>query len=280
MHIDATSHPSSPAALVRCLWQQRHLIQQLTKRDIQSRYRGSALGIAWSFGTPLLMLVVYTVVFSGIFKARWGTASTLNGDSSSHFALILFSGLMIHNFFSECLTRAPHIILQNATFVTKVVFPLEVLPPMLLISSFFNYSISLCVLFGTMLALGVMPDPHMLYLPLILAPLALLMLGAAYFLAAVGVFLRDIGQMIGLLMTIMLFLSPIFYPIDALPHKMQLLIYLNPLSFIVEQARAVLLWHHAPNWLGLGIYTLASTAASALGFFIFQRTRKAFADVL
>ncbi len=280
MHIDAHSHHTSPAAMLRSLWQHRHLLLQLTKRDIQSRYRGSALGILWSFATPILMLIVYTVVFSGVFKAKWTGGGNLHADNTSHFALILFSGLMIHNFFSECLSRAPSIILNHASFVTKVVFPLEILAPMLVLSACFNYLISLCVFFAAMLVLGATPDSHIFYLPIILFPLGLMMLGGAWVLAAMGVFLRDIGQMIGLTMTIMLFLSPIFYPVDALPLSWQPFIYLNPLSFIVEQARNVMLWHTAPAWKGVAYYMLAGIFSAYTGFYVFQKTRKAFADVL
>jgi lipopolysaccharide transport system permease protein len=280
MHIDAHSHHTSLKAMLRTVWQHRHLLMQMTKRDIQSRYRGSALGVLWSFATPLLMLTVYTLVFSGVFKAKWAGGGNLHPDSTSHYALILFSGLMLHNFFSECLTRAPSIIMQHASFVTKVVFPLEILAPMLLLSACFNLMISFLVLLAAMLVLGQTPDIHMLYFPLILLPLCLMMLGGAWLLATMGVFLRDIGQMIGLVMTILLFISPIFYPADALPASMRILIYLNPLSFIVEQTRGVLLWHSAPAWKGLTYYMLAGLCCSYIGFFIFQKTRKAFADVL
>jgi lipopolysaccharide transport system permease protein len=277
MHIDATSCDATPRAMFLSFLRHRHLCWQMTVRDVQQRYRGSALGMLWSFVTPMLMLGVYTVVFSGIFKARWtGNAE----QSTSDVALILFSGLIVHAMLSECLSRAPSIILQNSSFVTKVVFPLEILAPMLVLSAIFNFCMSTLILvIGLLITQGSVPLTA-LYLPVVLVPLWLLMLGGAWLLAATGVFLRDIGQMIGLLMTILLFLSPVFYPTDSLPEMWRTWVYFNPLAFAIEQVRAVLIWGTEPAWRGMFWHGTFGLVTCFIGFAWFQRTRKAFADVL
>ena len=277
MHVDSKCSSASPIALVRAMVRHRHLCWQMITRDIQQRYRGSALGMVWTLVTPMLMLAVYTVVFSGVFKAKWTAASS---DSTISVALILFSGLMVHTMLSECLSRAPSIILQHSSFVTKVVFPLEILAPMLLGSALFHFCMSVSILLGALwLIQGALPLT-VLYLPIVLLPLWLLMLGGAWLLASIGVFLRDIGQVIGLLMTVLLFLSPVFYPVESLPEAWRGVVNLNPLAFAIEQVRAVVLWGHAPAWRGLMWHGMIGLLVLWIGFAWFQRTRKAFADVL
>ncbi len=257
----------------------RHLINQMIKRDIAQRYRGSWLGLLWSFINPLLMLSVYSFVFSVVFKAKWG-GNSAQPQHLGEYALILYCGLLIHSLFAECLSRAPTIILNNASFVKKVVFPLEILPIMLLGTAIFHYLMGLFVLlFGILIIYGSLPITA-LFLPIILFPLCIFMLGMAWILASLGVFLRDIGQMIGLVMTILLFLSPVFYTVDSLPQKFQKIIYLNPLSLIVEQVRLVLLFGKMPNFYALGIYMFLAFFTLVFGFWWFQKTRKAFADVI
>jgi lipopolysaccharide transport system permease protein len=251
------------------------LVKQLVRREILGRYRGSFLGLLWSFVTPVLMLTVYTFVFGMIFRSRW----TADGESRFEFALVLFAGLIVFNLFSECVTRAPGLVLANVNYVKKVIFPLEILPWVVLGSALFHAAISLLVLAGA-LALTQGLHPTILLLPLVLAPLLLLILGLSWLLAALGVFVRDIGQFINLAMTALLFLSPIFYPASALPESVRDWLFLNPLTFMIEQTRAVLIWGKWPDWGGLGLYALLMLPVAWLGFAWFQRTRKGFADVL
>ena len=223
------------------------------------------------------MLAVYTFVFSIVFKAKWGGNEE---ESKTAFALVLFSGLIMHGLLAEVLNRAPSLILGNANYVKKVIFPLEILPAIAIGGALFHSAVSLVVLLAVFLALNGYLHWTVVLTPLVMFPLVLLTLGLAWMLASFGVFVRDIGQTIGIITTVMLFLSPIFFPISAIPEEYQIYIMLNPLTFIIEQAREVLLWGHLPNWKGLAIYTLIAATISWLGFIWFQKTRKGFADVL
>ena len=272
-----TAHSASILELFSSLWRNRRLIFQLTKRDVIGRYRGSVAGIAWSFLNPLLMLAVYTFVFSVIFKARWAVASE---DSRVGFAIVLFVGIIIHGLLAECINKAPDLIMANANYVKRVVFPLEVLPWVALGSALFHTLISLLVLFSAQLLLG-SPIPLTAVLILVvIMPLAVVAMGFAWLLAATSVFVRDIAQLTGIFTSVLMFLAPVFYPISALPEEYRAWLYLNPLTFIIEQARAVLIAGQSPDWSGMAIYSLASLAFAWFGFWWFQKVRKGFADVL
>jgi len=266
----------APQAPLISFWRHRQLIYSLTKREVIGRYRGSVLGLFWSFFNPVFMLAVYTFVFSVIFKARWVQME----ESKAEFALVLFAGLLIFNLFAECISRAPTLILTNVNYVKKVVFPLEVLPWVVFGAALFHAFVSLVVwLIFSLLVVGLPPATGLLF-PLILFPLAGLIMGFSWVLASLGVYLRDIAHVVGILVTMMMFLTPIFYPISAIPEKYHLLIYSNPLAFIVEQGRDLLIFGHMFDWLNLGLMTLFSLFVAWLGFVWFQKTRKGFADVL
>ena len=268
--------PATPREIAASLWRNRSLVKASIKREVLGRYRGSFLGILWSFFNPLFMLAVYTFVFSVIFKARWSAGS----DSKTEFALVLFAGMIVFNLFAECIGRAPGLIVGNQNYVKKVVFPLEVLPWVVLGAALFHGAISLGVwLIAYLIFFGV-PHATLLYFPLILLPFALFIMGLSWALASLGVYLRDVGQFIGLLITVLMFLSPIFFPASALPEVYRPLLYINPLTPVVEQTRDVLFWGKAPDFAMLGIYLLATSIIAWLGFAWFQKTRKGFADVL
>jgi len=269
-----------PASLVHAFdifVQHRGLVWQMTKREVVGRYRGSVLGILWSLVNPLLMLAVYTFVFGFVFKAKWGT-----GGEGGHaqFAVVLFAGLIVFNLFSECITRGPGLIVSQPNLVKKVVFPLELIPVVQLGSALFHALVSLAVLLVAFLVVYGMPPASALLLPLVVLPLCCLCLGLTWFLAALGVYLRDIGQAIGILTSALMFLSPLFFPLSALPEPAQRLVMLNPLSVPIEQTRSVLLWGLAPDWLALLVYFALALAAMHVGYWWFQRTRNGFADVL
>jgi lipopolysaccharide transport system permease protein len=250
----------------------------MTKRDVIGRYKGSAMGIAWSFFNPVFMLVVYTFVFSEIFKSRWGGIG--GDDSKTQFAVILFVGLIVLTLFSEVLNRAPGLITSNINYVKKVVFPIEILPVIATGAALFHSFVS----FGVLLLAFVIFNGYLhwtvIFTPLVLFPFVILITGLAWVLASLGVFLRDVGQTIGLITTVLMFLSPVFYPITAVPVRFRPFIMANPVTFIIEQAREVIIWGHLPNWIGLGIYTLVATIIAWAGYAWFQKTRKGFADVL
>jgi lipopolysaccharide transport system permease protein len=267
---------SSPREMLACLWRNRSLIKASVQREVLGRYRGSMVGLLWSFLNPLFMLAIYTFVFSVVFKARWGTGS----DSKTEFALVLFAGLIILNLFSECITRAPSMIISNVNYVKKVVFPLEILPFVALLSAMFHGLVSLAVWLLAYLILFGLPHLTVLYLPLVLVPLFMFIMGLSWALSSLGVFLRDIAQFIGVITTVLAFLSPVFYPASALPEEYRHLLYLNPLTPVIEQTRDVLFWGKPPEVTVLGISCIASIFIAWLGFSWFQKTRKGFADVL
>ncbi len=269
------AHATSLGALINRLWHNRQLIAQMIKREVLGRYKGSVMGLAWSFFYPVLMLIVYTFVFSVIFKSRWG-----GDESKTLFAVVIFTGMIVLNLFSEVLNRAPTIILSNVNYVKKVVFPIEILPVVSLGAALFHSIISLLVLFIAFILFNAYLHWTVIFLPIILLPLLLVTLGFAWLLAALGVFLRDVGQTIGILTMMLMFLSPVFYPVSAVPAAFQPYILANPLTFIIEQMREIIVWGHLPNWAGLGIYTLVAILVAWLGFVVFQKTRKGFADVL
>lgn len=279
--ISINPHAAQPISLVslgKSLWRNRQLVVQMTKREVVGRYKGSAFGLAWSFFSPVLMLMVYTFVFSEIFKSRWGGVG--GDDSKTLFAVVLFVGMIVLNLFSEVLNRAPSLILGNVNFVKKVVFPLEILPVITMGAALFHGLISLGVLLVAFVLFNGYLQWTLVFIPLVLLPLVILTTGLAWMLASLGVFLRDVGQTISIVTTLLMFLSPVFYPITAVPERFRPLIMANPLTFIIEQARVVLIWGQLPDWLGLGIYTLAAGAIAWAGYAWFQKTRKGFSDVL
>lgn len=258
-------------------WRNRGLIRQMTRREVVGRYRGSIMGLAWSFFHPILMLVVYTFVFSVVFKARWGTDAD---ESKTGFAIALFAGMIVHGLFADCINRAPGLITSNANFVKKVVFPLEIMPWVAMGSALFHSAINVSVLLLAQLVFKQHIPWTAIFFPAVVLPLILISMGLAWFLAALGVYLRDISQITGIFTTILMFLSPVFFPLSALPPAMQPWLILNPLAFIIEQARNVLIFGRTPNWTGWGIALSAGLIIAWMGFCWFQRTRKGFADVL
>ena len=266
----------SPKEMAASLWRNRSLAKALVQREVVGRYRGSLMGILWSFFNPVFMLIIYTFVFSVVFKARWNTGS----DSKTEFALVLFSGLIVFNLFAECFSRAPGLILANVNYVKKVVFPLEILPWVALGSAMFHALISLGVWLIAYLILFGFPHVTVLLLPLVILPLLLFIMGLTWGLASLGVYLRDISQFIGMVTMVLMFLSPIFYPASALPEQYRHLLLLNPLTPAIEQARDVLFWGKVPDMTILSVYLLGAALVAWLGFAWFQKTRKGFADVL
>jgi lipopolysaccharide transport system permease protein len=271
------AHQTSPAALVRSLWFHRGLIYRMIKRDVARRYKGSVVGLGWSIFNPILMLSVYTFVFSGVYKARWGVSG---GESMSDFAVILFAGLIVYTLFVEVINAAPTLIIIHANFVKKVVFPLEILPCVTLGSALFHTFINIIILLIAFILLNGFIYLTVLLIPLVIAPLLFVILGIGWILASLGVYVRDVVHTTSFITTVMLFLAPIFYPISLLPSRYQVFIHINPLTFIIEQARNVLIFGRMPDWSGLLVYTVLSFLTAWIGYWWFQKTRKGFADVL
>jgi lipopolysaccharide transport system permease protein len=274
-----SAHATSPVAMGRSLWRSRQLIGAMAKREVVGRYRGSAMGLLWSFLNPVFLLVVYTFVFSVVFKSRWGVTAGQD-ESRTLFAVLLFTGMIVHGMFAEVLNRAPTLILSNANYVTKVIFPIEILPVVTMAAALFHSLVSWLVLLVAFAIFNGFVHWTAIFTPIVFLPLVVFTLGAAWFLASFGVFVRDVGQTIGLFTMVMLFLSPVFFPITAIPEHFRPWMMANPLTFIIEQARAVIVFGQLPDWFGLSIYTIVAFVIAWLGFAWFQKTRKGFADVI
>jgi lipopolysaccharide transport system permease protein len=261
----------------KALWHNRELWWRLTQREVLGRYRGSILGIGWSFITPLAMLAVYTFVFSQVFKSRWGG---LEQAGPLGFAVNLFAGLIVFNLFSECVGRAPGLVVSNPNYVKKVVFPLEVLGSVVVGSAVFHSITSLLILLVfELIALRQLPIT-LVWLPLVWLPLVLASLSCTWILSAAGVFLRDIGQLVGVALNMLMFLSPIFFPVSALPEKWQPFLALNPLAQSIEQTRRTVLEGLNPDWRYVVLGSLTGLVVCELSFRAFQKSKRAFADVL
>lgn len=258
------------------LFQHGSLIRELTKREILGRYRGANFGLLWALISPFLMLAVYTLAFGNVLKSHW---PQISGQNHS-FALILFIGLIVHAFFAECINRSPLLVASNPNYVKRVIFPLEVMPWPMVFSALFHLLTSLIAF----TVLDAAFDHHLSWtivlFPLTILPLTILSLGVSWGLAALGVYFRDISQITGVLTTALLFTSTAIVPVSAISTNIRWLFELNPLSFIIDQARAVTLWGAMPDWGGLGLYTLGAIVVAYLGYSAFQATRRGFADVL
>jgi lipopolysaccharide transport system permease protein len=268
---------ANPLKMFQNLWTYRELIGQFTKRQILQKYRGSYLGIFWSLATPLAILLVYTFVFSVIFKARWDAAIT---DSHAEFALTLFAGLIAFNIFSESTLAASNLIVSQPNYVKKVIFPLEILPVSTVGAAIINSLFSVIILLsGTLSILGTIPWTFV-FLPLMYLPLIFICLGLSWFFASLGVFIRDIGHLLGVVVQMLFFLTPIFYPISAIPERFRFYIYLNPLTFIVNHFRRVALFSQMPDWGEFILVTCGTLVVCILGYVWFMKSKKTFADVL
>ncbi len=252
------------------------LLAQLIRREIDARYRGSALGMVWPLLTPLLMLGVFTFVFAVVLQARWGPGQA----STTEFALILFAGMTTFNLFAEVVSRAPGLITAQPNLVKKVVFPLEILPVVALGSALFQAGIAFVILIAFQIAFGSGFHWPAVLVPVLMLPLGLFTLGIGWFLAAFGVYVRDVGQIIPPLVTALMFLSPIFYPSSALPEWIRPVATYSPIAYSVETVRDAVIFGRLPDLSSFLLATAFGLVVAALGLAFFRKTRKGFADVL
>jgi lipopolysaccharide transport system permease protein len=269
-------HSATPIAMLSGLLRNRELLWELVKRDFIGRYKGSMLGVVWSLFNPLLMLAIYTIVFSVVFKAKWG----IGEESKVAFAIVLFSGMIVHSFFAECLNRAPSLIISHPNYVKKVVFPLEILPWMTLFSALLHFLVSFGVLLFFCLLAGVSVQSGTLLIPIVLTPLILMLLGLSWIFSSLGVYLRDLSQIIGIFTTVALYLAPIFFPIDALPEGYRAFLVWNPITLPVIQLRDLMLWGKPLQWDQWAISLVIGLSICQIGFWWFQKSRRGFADVI
>ncbi len=258
------------------LWRYGSLTSELAKRDVQSRYKGASFGLLWSLISPFLMLCVYSLAFGVLLKSNWPQK---NGYQH-HFSVIIFVGLIVHGFFAECLARAPTVITGHPSFVKKVVFPLEILSWQVMLSGLFQAGMNILVFIVLSLLLEGHVSWMIVLLPVVFIPLIFMSLGVCWIFSALGVYLRDINQMMGVITMTMLFLSSAMIPVDTLSDSKRMLFHLNPMTFLIDQARAVALWGEYPDWVGLAEYTVGSLVLMYAGYAWFMATKKGFADVL
>ena len=269
--------PRRGITFVASLLRNRELWWRLSEREVIGRYRGSILGWGWSLLTPLMMLGVYTFVFSTVFKARWGD---LEQAGSLGFAINLFAGLITYNIFAECATEAPTLILNNTNYVTKVIFPLETLSAVSVSAALFHACTSTLVLLGFELIAVQQVPLTVLLLPLVWLPFLLGCLAMSWLVSALGVFLRDLGQLIGVMVSMLMFMSAVFYPLSALPPALQTVLGLNPLVVVIEQSRRVLVQGVAPSLSYVVLGFVVMLGLCELSYRLFNKARRGFADVL
>jgi lipopolysaccharide transport system permease protein len=267
-----------PFLAVQSLWQKRELIAHFTWREFVGRYRGSHLGILLSLATPLILLVVYTLVFGVVFRGSFGGGNLEEGKAS--FALALFSGLIFFQLFADAIGRAAPLLPSNPNFITKVVFPLEILPVALVGSALLHFVVSLGVLLAGLLLWNHQLEWTVLWMPVVLLPVVLLSLGVSWFLAALGLYFRDLAALVPPILMALTFLSAIFYPVSAIPERLQIFLLANPLAGISELARGIFIFGNSPDW-GIWSYVFGVSLVCALtGYFVFMRLKKGFSDAL
>ena len=255
----------------------RYLFLQMLKREFEQRYRGSQLGFIWAFIYPIMMLLVYTFVFGMVMKVKWGVA----GQDNIAFGIILFAGLLCHSFLAETFVGAVGLITGNQQYVKKVVFPLQILSLVQICNSLIHMLLGLFILLAIYLLSGGTLHATIVLVPVVLLPFIAFLLGMSWFISVLGVYVRDLGQFMGVLVTVLLFLGPIVYPFSAIPEALQnYVLWLNPLTIIVEQLRAVVLFGQMPDWYLLGIYSIFAGLMLVLGAWFFNKTRDGFADVI
>jgi lipopolysaccharide transport system permease protein len=260
------------------IWRQRRMILQMVRREVVGRYRGTILGFAWAVFQPLMMLLVYTFAFNVVFRSRW-TGETSGGEEIN-FAVAMFLGFIIYTLFTDTINRAPSLVVGHVNYVKKVVFPLEILAPVAIGVTLFNAAVAFLLWVGLFSVIHHAMPWTILLLPLVLFPLVLMSAGVAWFFASLGVFVRDLGQVVSLVTMSLLFLSPIFYPASAIPEPFRGWMNANPLTGIIEEARKVAISGVLPDWGLLSLNLLLGMALAHLGFLWFVRTRSGFADVL
>jgi lipopolysaccharide transport system permease protein len=265
-----------PWEIITTAWVHRGLIYRLARREVEARYKGSLLGIVWSVLLPLLMLGVYTFIFSVVLTPRW----VIPPGGKGSFFLIVFAGMIWMNLFNECIGRAPTLMLGNVTYIKKVIFPVEILPFVVVLSELVNVLTSGFVLAVCYLMVLGRPFVTAWWLPVVVLPLFVLLLGLVWFISSLGIFLRDLRHIVLVILGLIPFLSPLFWPLSQFPKQVRWVIYLNPLTVILEQVRAVLFWGTGPDWFTWTVYSVIACVTAWLGLAWFRHAQTGFADVV
>jgi len=275
--LNHTAPDTEASGFVYTAWRHRTLIQQLVHRDIVSRYKGSVLGILWSAANPLLTMLGFLFVFGFVFRAR---VEQRGLEGNLGYVLFLFFGLAVFWMAADVIGRAPGLVIANPSYVKRVVFPLEILPIVSLASALFQFAINLSLVAVLYMLLIGPISWTVVYLPLILLPLTLFLLGVTWIFASLGVFFRDLGQMIGPLNNILLMMSPTIYPLSQVPEPYRTFLYLNPLTFVIESGRQAMFSGQSPDLLICFYMFVMSWVIAVIGFVWFSKTKRTFADVI
>jgi len=262
--------------MFKSLFQNRYLLGQLVKKDIEQKYKGSVLGILWSIIVPILMLIIYTFVFSEIFQAKWD----IDTSDKYQFALVLFCGLSAFNLVGEVMNRSTVLIASNTNYVKKVIFPLELFPVVISLSSLFNCIINFIILVIARLILQKCISPTLYLIILAMFPLLILSIGLGLFISAISVYLKDVGNVISVVVTILMYISPVFFPLSSVPENFRVICELNPMTYIIENFRRVVLYDQYLNWNFYFLSLAIAFMVFLLGKIIFMRAKEGFADVL
>lgn len=262
--------------MIKTLYKNNYLLRQLVKKDIQQRYQGSVLGMLWSFIVPLLMLVIYTFVFSEVFQAKWD----INTDDKYQFALVLFCGLTAFNMVGEVMNRSTVLIASNTNYVKKVIFPLEILPVVTVFSALFNAVIGFMILIVAQLVIYHTVSATIYFVFFALIPLVILCIGLGLLISAISVYLKDVNNFVSVLVTVLMYMSPVFFPLTSVPENFKFICEVNPLTYIIENFRNVVLYGRSLDWKYYGISCIVAVAVYLLGKVVFMRAKEGFADVL
>lgn len=263
----------NPLRILRDISCRRDLLFQLVKRDVLLRYRGAMFGVLWIFLSPLIMLAIFAFVFGHIFQSRWPQQ-----NAGVPFWLLLYAGLIVFNVFAETVARSPTAVRGYPSYVKKIIFPVEILPLVALGAAMVHVLFNFLILLVALAVTGFLHIEILLF-PLLLAPIIFFSLGLAWFLAAWGVFIKDMTQIVPVLVQMLLFLSPVFYPVSALPKQLQPIYLHNPLGAVIEACRAVVVGNPV-SWTAWGLALVLSVIAFILGYVFFQHSREEFADAL
>ena len=264
------------AAPLLCAWQNYDLIVGFVRRDIQARFRDTVFGVFWAVAAPLVKLGVYTAIFGALIQPRWQ-----NQVTDPHIvAFTYFSGLVFVEFFVECLNASANMVRDNTTYIKKVVFPVEILPWIAIGYATFRVFVGMTLVLIAYVGLVGLPPVDVLVIPILFFLFALIVLGLMWILSAVAVYVRDVGHFVTAFLPIMMFISPVFFPLSAVPEPAATLMLINPLSFPLEQMRAALFGAGFHAWLEGAIYAAVAILVASLGYRFFLKVRPGFADVL
>jgi len=273
---EARFEPRIWTAPARMLFERHILLRALIRRELESALKGTMLGWLWMLLVPLILLAVYTFAFGVVFAAQWRDRA----PQPFLFPMLYFNGLLLFGLFVNSLNRAPNLMRDNATYIRQIVFPVQVFVPVVMGAELVKLGVGFLILMPAYLLIMGIPPLAALSYPLGVVGLLLFTAGMCWTLSALGVFLRDLGQAMQPVSMLLLFLSPLFYPLSSVPERFQWAFYINPLAFPLEATRNALFFGEWPSLTGSLLYLLAGWACAVAGFALFQRLRPGFADVL